>query len=62
MSKCPVMHDAPKQASGGGTNNRDWWPNQLKLGILHQHSDLSNPMQEGFRLCRSFQKPGAGCG
>ena len=37
-SKCPVPHGA-----GGGTSNKDWWPNQLNLGILHQHHPASNP-------------------
>ncbi len=46
--KCPVMHGAPKHATFGGRSNKDWWPNQLNLKILHQHSALSNPMGEGF--------------
>ncbi len=41
-SKCPVTGRTSKQVAGGGTSNRDWWPNQLKLNILHQHSPLSN--------------------
>jgi len=41
--KCPFNHTA-----GGGTSNRDWWPNQLRLDLLHQHSSKSNPMDEGF--------------
>ncbi|MBU6168134.1 MAG: hypothetical protein KGQ86_03775, partial [Bacteroidetes bacterium] len=46
-AKCPFTgHIAPKQTAGNGTRNRDWWPNQLKLNILRQHSDLSNPMGE----------------
>jgi hypothetical protein len=40
-AKCPFHH-----ANGVGTSNRDWWPEQLNLGILHQHSSLSNPMGE----------------
>ena len=39
--KCPVIHGA---RGGAGTSNRDWWPNQLKLNVLHQHSALSNPI------------------
>jgi catalase-peroxidase len=39
-----------------GTSNRDWWPNQLDLGILHQHSSLSNPMGEGFNYAEEFKK------
>ncbi len=54
--KCPVIHGAPVQATAGGTSNRDWWPNQLKLGILHQHSSLSNPMGEGFDYAEEFRK------
>ncbi len=41
--------------AGGGTSNRDWWPNQLNLGILHQHSSLSNPMGEGFNYAEEFK-------
>ncbi|MBN1423675.1 catalase/peroxidase HPI [Candidatus Fermentibacteria bacterium] len=40
----------------GGTSNRDWWPNQLNLKILHQHSSLSNPMGEGFNYAEEFKK------
>ncbi len=49
-SKCPVTH-----AAGGGTSNRDWWPNQLNLKILHQHSPLSNPMGENFNYAEAFK-------
>ena len=49
-SKCPMHH-----ASGGGTSNRDWWPNQLRLDILHQHSALSNPMGEAFNYAEEFK-------
>jgi len=46
----------PRRAvAGGGTSNRDWWPNQLNLGILHQHSSLSNPMGEGFNYAEEFK-------
>ena len=37
ISKCPVMHGAVTSNGGGGTSNREWWPNQLNLNILHQH-------------------------
>jgi catalase-peroxidase len=47
-SKCPVTGMSGKPVSGRGTSNRDWWPNQLNLKILHQHSDLSNPMGDKF--------------
>ncbi|WP_223449449.1 MULTISPECIES: catalase/peroxidase HPI [unclassified Pseudomonas] len=50
-SKCPFNH-----AAGGGTTNRDWWPNQLNLKILHQHSSLSDPMDEGFNYAEAFKK------
>jgi catalase-peroxidase len=46
----------PKQAAGGGMRNRDWWPNQLKLNILRQHSSLSNPMGEKFNYAKEFKK------
>ena len=42
-------------AKKGGTTNRDWWPNQLKLDILHQHSSKSNPMGEGFNYAKEFK-------
>jgi catalase-peroxidase len=45
----------PKQIAGGGTTNFDWWPNQLKLDILHQHSCKSNPMGEGFNYAKEFK-------
>jgi len=53
--KCPFHHGALKQTAGGGTRNRDWWPNQLKLSILRQHSTLSNPMDEGFNYAEEFK-------
>jgi catalase-peroxidase len=52
-NKCPVPHT---HTSGGGTTNRDWWPNQLKLDILHQHSPKSNPMGEEFDYAKEFKK------
>jgi catalase-peroxidase len=45
-----------KPISGGGTSNRDWWPNQLNLKILHQHSQKSNPMGEAFNYAKEFKK------
>ena len=53
--RCPVMHGARGNAAGGGTSNRDWWPNQLKLDVLHQHSALSNPMGEAFDYAEAFR-------
>ncbi|WP_164658428.1 catalase/peroxidase HPI [Tropicibacter sp. Alg240-R139] len=53
--KCPVMHGAPVNTSRGGTGNRDWWPNQLNLNILHQHSSKSNPMNTDFDYAEAFK-------
>ncbi|RDB05600.1 catalase/peroxidase HPI [Runella aurantiaca] len=53
--KCPFHGGAPKQVAGGGTGNRDWWPNQLKLNILRQNSTLSNPMGESFNYAEEFK-------
>ena len=47
---CPFHHTA-----GGGTSNRDWWPNQLRLDLLHQHSSKSNPMGEDFNYAEAFK-------
>ena len=54
-AKCPFHNGALKQIAGGGTQNRDWWPNQLKLNILRQHSSLSNPMGEDFNYAEAFK-------
>ncbi len=54
-SKCPVTGKTSKQVAGGGTTNRDWWPNQLNLHILHQQSSLSNPMGETFDYAEEFK-------
>ncbi len=54
-SKCPVTGMTRKAIAGGGTANRDWWPNQLNLKILHQHSSLSNPMGESFNYAEEFK-------
>jgi len=53
-SKCPFS-GAVKQVAGRGTQNADWWPNQLKLNILRQHSSLSNPMGEAFDYAAAFE-------
>ncbi len=53
-SKCPFS-GAVKQVAGRGTQNADWWPNQLKLNILRQHSSLSNPMGEEFDYAAAFK-------
>ena len=55
-SKCPVTGRTSKPISGGGTSNRDWWPNQLNLKILHQHSELSDPMGTAFNYAEEFKK------
>ncbi|MGV2826817.1 catalase/peroxidase HPI [Myxosarcina sp. GI1(2024)] len=54
--KCPFIHGgSQKFTAGGGTSNRDWWPNQLNLRILHQHSPQSNPMGESFNYAEEFK-------
>ncbi len=55
QGKCPFSGGALKQSAGSGTRNRDWWPNQLKLNILRQHSSLSNPMGEKFNYAEEFK-------
>lgn len=56
-AKCPFTGATAKavQSAGGGTRNRDWWPNQLKLNILRQNSKLSNPMDESFNYAEEFK-------
>lgn len=56
VGKCPFHGGALKTTAGGGTRNRDWWPNQLRLSILRQHSNLSNPMGESFNYAEEFKK------
>jgi len=55
-SNCPVTGGINKPTAGGGTSNRDWWPNQLNLRILHQNSSLSDPMGEAFNYAEKFKK------
>lgn len=56
ISKCPFHNGSMKHnVGGGGTRNNDWWPNQLKLSILRQHSSLSNPMGEDFNYAEAFK-------
>ena len=50
-ANCPFIHTA-----GGGTSNRDWWPNQLRLDLLHQHSSKSNPMGQDFDYAQAFER------
>jgi len=52
--KCPFLGSSSKQSAGSGTRNNDWWPNQLKLNVLRQHSSLSNPMGETFNYAEAF--------
>jgi len=53
-SKCPIMHGGQTSVAASGTSNADWWPNQLNLSILHQHSPASNPMDEDFNYAEAF--------
>lgn len=54
MSKCPITNPELKFVAGGGRSNKDWWPNQLNLKILHQHSVKSNPMGNDFNYAKEF--------
>lgn len=54
-SKCPFSGGSLRKTAGGGTSNRDWWPNQLKLNILRQNSSLSNPMDKAFNYATEFK-------
>ncbi|MEZ4807019.1 MAG: catalase/peroxidase HPI [Flavobacteriales bacterium] len=54
-AKCPVMHGARRQpVAGRGTGNRDWWPEQLNIAILHQHQPVSDPMDPDFDYAKAF--------
>ena len=55
VAKCPFMNGTLSQAAGGGTRNRDWWPNSLNLSILRMHSTLSDPLEPGFNYAEAFQ-------
>lgn len=54
ISKCPFLGGVQKQSAGGGTSNRDWWPNQLKLNVLRQNSSKSDPMGKAFDYAKEF--------
>jgi len=54
--KCPVTGHTKKTVSGSGTTNKDWWPNQLNLKILHQHSNLSTPLDKDYNYAEEFKK------
>ncbi|GAA4281986.1 catalase/peroxidase HPI [Gaetbulibacter aestuarii] len=53
-AKCPFLSGTQKKTAGGGTRNRDWWPNELKLNILRQHGTPVNPMDEDFNYAEAF--------
>jgi len=55
-SKCPVTGNTGKKAGSKGTTNKDWWPNQLNLSMLHQNSEIRNPMDEEFNYAEEFKK------
>jgi catalase-peroxidase len=55
-NKCPVTGKTSNPIGSGGMSNRDWWPNQINLKILHQHSNKSNPMGEDFNYAKEFKK------
>tara|TARA_B110000008_G_scaffold96808_2_gene99307 strand:+ start:2089 stop:4320 length:2232 start_codon:yes stop_codon:yes gene_type:complete len=55
QGKCPFMGGTIKAVAGDQPTNRDWWPNQLKLNILRQHSSLSNPMDKNFNYAEEFK-------
>jgi catalase-peroxidase len=55
-NKCPFSGDAGKHAVAGAQSNADWWPNQLKLNVLHQHSPKSDPMGEAFNYAEEFKR------
>ena len=54
--KCPITGTSDRTTVGRGTSNRDWWPNQLNLGVLHQHAPASNPMGPDFNYAEEFNK------
>ena len=54
-SKCPYLGGTLKETAGGGTNNLDWWPNQLRLNVLRQNSSLTNPMDADFDYAAAFK-------
>ena len=56
IDKCPIMHGSMTSNKNKGTSNKDWWPNQLNLSILHQHDQKSNPMEKNFDYREEFKK------
>ena len=59
--KCPFS-GKKMPVAGKGTTNKDWWPNQVNLGILHQHAPSSNPMDKDFNYAEEFKKIGSAAG
>ncbi|MBD2713730.1 catalase/peroxidase HPI [Microvirga sp. STR05] len=55
-AQCPFSRGSVKQTAGGGRTNREWWPNMLKLSILRQHAELSNPLDKDFNYAEEFKK------
>ena len=55
-SKCPILNPSHRHTAAGSLSNRDWWPNQLNLAILHQHDKKTDPMSEGFDYREEFKK------
>ncbi len=55
LSKCPFHNGSMDNSAARGTKNRDWWPNQLKVNILRQHSALSDPMDKDFNYAEAFR-------
>lgn len=54
--KCPVTGMTKDKNAAGGTSNRDWWPNQLNIKMLHQNPAVRNPMGEAFDYAEEFKK------
>jgi len=54
-AKCPFNHGQSPKVAGAGTSNQDWWPNQLNLNALRQHSNLSNPLGSDFNYAEEFK-------
>jgi len=55
QNKCPFLHGQKAPTAGDGTSNKDWWPNQLNLNILRQHTSLSNPLEKDFNYAEAFK-------
>ena len=55
-NKCPVTGKSGPPTAGSGTSNKDWWPHQLNLKILHQNTTLGNPMGDDFNYAEEFKK------